>query len=52
VTRARDIDSRKTRIAKGSGSTISEVNQLIRQYEQMRKMMQQMNQVELFMTDL
>ncbi len=35
--------SRKTRIAKGSGSTISEVNGLIRQYEQMRKMMQQMN---------
>ncbi|MBS1794219.1 MAG: signal recognition particle protein [Acidobacteria bacterium] len=35
--------SRKTRIAKGSGSTIAEVNQLIRQYEQMRKMMQQMN---------
>jgi signal recognition particle subunit SRP54 len=35
--------SRKTRIAKGSGSTIAEVNQLIRQYEQMRKMMAQMN---------
>lgn len=35
--------SRKTRIANGSGSTISEVNGLIRQYEQMRKMMQQMN---------
>jgi signal recognition particle subunit SRP54 len=35
--------SRKTRIANGSGSTIAEVNQLIRQYEQMRKMMAQMN---------
>ena len=35
--------SRKTRIANGSGSTISEVNGLIRQYEQMKKMMQQMN---------
>ncbi|MCA1589896.1 MAG: signal recognition particle protein, partial [Acidobacteria bacterium] len=35
--------SRKTRIARGSGSTISEVNQLLRQYEQMRKMMVQMN---------
>jgi signal recognition particle subunit SRP54 len=35
--------SRKTRIAKGSGSTIAEVNQLIRQYEQMKKMMSQMN---------
>jgi signal recognition particle subunit SRP54 len=40
--------SRKTRIAKGSGSTIAEVNQLIRQYEQMRKMMQQMNRGGLF----
>ncbi|MBX3242880.1 MAG: signal recognition particle protein [Acidobacteria bacterium] len=35
--------SRKTRIAGGSGTTISEVNQLLRQYEQMRKMMAQMN---------
>jgi len=35
--------SRKTRIANGSGSTIAEVNQLLRQYEQMRKMMAQMN---------
>ena len=35
--------SRKTRIASGSGSTISDINQLIRQYEQMRKMMSQMN---------
>jgi len=34
--------SRKTRVAKGSGSTIAEVNQLIRQYEQMKKMMSQM----------
>ena len=40
--------SRKTRIAKGSGVTIAEVNQLIRQYEQMRKMMQQMNRGGLF----
>jgi signal recognition particle subunit SRP54 len=40
--------SRKTRIAGGSGSTISEVNQLLRQYEQMRKMMQQMNRGGLF----
>lgn len=35
--------SRKTRIANGSGSTIAEVNGLLRQYEQMRKMMQKMN---------
>ncbi len=40
--------SRKTRIAKGSGSTISEVNQLLRQYEQMRKLMVQMNKGGLF----
>lgn len=40
--------SRKTRIAKGSGSTISDVNGLIRQYEQMKKMMQQMNRGGLF----
>ena len=35
--------SRKTRIAKGSGTSIAEINQLLRQYEQMRKMMAQMN---------
>ena len=35
--------SRKTRIAGGSGSSISEVNQLLRQYEQMKKMMAQMS---------
>ncbi len=40
--------SRKTRIAGGSGSTISEVNQLLRQYEQMRKMMVQMNRGGMF----
>lgn len=40
--------SRKTRIAGGSGSTIAEVNQLIRQYEQMKKMMAQMNRGGLF----
>jgi signal recognition particle subunit SRP54 len=40
--------SRKTRIARGSGSTIGEVNQLLRQYEQMRKMMAQMNRGGLF----
>ncbi len=40
--------SRKTRIAGGSGSTIAEVNQLIRQYEQMKKMMAQMNRGGMF----
>ncbi len=40
--------SRKTRIAKGSGSTIADVNQLLRQYEQMKKMMSQMNRGGMF----
>jgi signal recognition particle subunit SRP54 len=40
--------SRKTRVAKGSGSTIAEVNSLLRQYEQMKKVMQQMNKGGLF----
>lgn len=40
--------SRKTRIAGGSGTSIGEVNQLLRQYEQMRKMMAQMNRGGLF----
>ncbi len=40
--------SRKTRIAGGSGSSISEVNQLLRQYEQMKKMMAQMSRGGLF----
>ena len=40
--------SRKTRIANGSGSTIAEVNGLLRQYDQMRKMMSQMNRGGMF----
>ena len=40
--------SRKTRIASGSGSTIAEVNGLLRQYEQMKKMMAKMNSGGLF----
>jgi signal recognition particle subunit SRP54 len=40
--------SRKTRIARGSGSTIAEVNGILRQYEQMKKMMSQMNKGGLF----
>ena len=39
---------RKTRIASGSGSTIAEVNQLIRQYEQMKKMMAKMSSGGMF----
>jgi signal recognition particle subunit SRP54 len=40
----RIIDAgRKTRIANGSGTKIADVNGLLRQYEQMKKMMQQMS---------
>jgi signal recognition particle subunit SRP54 len=35
--------SRKVRIAKGSGRTVQEVNRLLNQFEQMKKMMKQMN---------
>ena len=35
--------SRKQRIAKGSGTSVQEVNQLLKQFEQMRKMMRMMN---------
>lgn len=31
--------SRRTRIAKGSGTTIQEVNRLLKQFDQTRKMM-------------
>ena len=34
--------SRKTRIAKGSGRSVQEVNKLLEQFEQMKKMMKQM----------
>lgn len=34
--------SRKIRIAKGSGRTVEEVNRLLKQFEQMKKMMKQM----------
>ncbi|WP_181348817.1 signal recognition particle protein [Thalassobacillus sp. CUG 92003] len=35
--------SRKKRIAKGSGTSVSEVNRLLKQFEEMKKMMKQMN---------
>lgn len=35
--------SRKQRIAKGSGTTVTEVNQLLNQFEEMKKMMKMMN---------
>ena len=34
--------SRKTRIAKGCGLSVQEVNKLLTQFEQMKKMMKQM----------
>ena len=34
--------SRKNRIAKGAGVNIAEVNRLVKQFEQMKKMMKQM----------
>lgn len=37
--------SRRQRIAKGSGTTIQEVNNLMKQFEQMRKMMKSMNKM-------
>ncbi|WP_422359973.1 signal recognition particle protein [Reichenbachiella sp.] len=37
--------SRKQRIAKGSGTSIQEVNQLLKQFDQMRKMMKTMNKM-------
>jgi len=37
--------SRKIRIAKGSGTTVTEVNQLLKQFNQMRKMMKTMNKM-------
>ena len=35
--------SRKTRIAKGAGVDISEVNRLVKQFDQQKKMMKQMS---------
>ena len=37
--------SRKKRIAAGSGTSVQEVNQLMKQFEQMRKMMKAMNKM-------
>ena len=37
--------SRRLRIAKGSGTTVSEINRLLKQFIQMRKMMQRLSKV-------
>ena len=39
--------SRKTRIAKGSGKDIAEVNAFMKQFEQMKQMMKQMNNMPM-----
>lgn len=41
--------SRKQRIAKGSGTTVTEVNQLLNQFDQMKKMMKMMGSGKLKM---
>lgn len=35
--------SRRARIAKGSGTSVQQVNQLIKQFDQMRKLMKNMS---------
>jgi signal recognition particle subunit SRP54 len=37
--------SRKLRIAKGSGRTVQEVNRLLEQFQQMRKMSKSLNRM-------
>ena len=39
--------SRKQRIAKGSGKDIAEVNQFMKQFEQMKDMMKMMNKMPM-----
>lgn len=40
--------SRKTRIAKGSGTTVQDVNRLLKQFEQTKQMMKQMKNNKMF----
>jgi len=40
--------SRRKRIAKGAGKDISEVNAFMKQFEQMRDMMKNMNKMNMF----
>jgi signal recognition particle subunit SRP54 len=39
--------SRRSRIAKGSGRSVQEVNQLLKQFDQMKKMMKKMGKMKL-----
>ncbi|MBO4594819.1 MAG: signal recognition particle protein, partial [Clostridia bacterium] len=40
--------SRKTRIAKGSGTSVQEVNRVLRNFEQTKQMMKQMKNNKMF----
>jgi signal recognition particle subunit SRP54 len=40
--------SRKNRIAKGSGTSVQEVNRVLRQFEQSKQMMKQMKNNKMF----
>ena len=40
--------SRKTRIANGSGTSVQEVNKLLKQFEQTKQMMKQMKNNKMF----
>ncbi|HEU4435949.1 MAG TPA: signal recognition particle protein, partial [candidate division Zixibacteria bacterium] len=44
--------SRRRRIARGSGTTVQEVNQLLRQFEQVAKMMKSVSKMGKFKADL
>ncbi|MHB9096161.1 MAG: signal recognition particle protein, partial [Eubacteriales bacterium] len=39
-------DSRKKRIARGSGTRVSDVNKLLKQFEETKKMMKQLSGME------
>jgi len=42
--------SRRTRIARGSGSTVAEVNDLLKQFNAMKKMMKEMGKMQKAMS--
>jgi len=39
-------NSHKNRVAKGSGTSVQEINKLINQFEKMKKMMKQMSAIQ------
>ena len=41
-----DLGSRRQRIARGSGTSVQDVNRLLKQYAQLRKMMKQFKGME------